>query len=365
MIGQSLRLFGAPLDRCYNPRPMKTLLIREHGDLDVLRFEDAADPVPACDEVVVDVRAVALNHLDLWARRGVPGFKFPLPLVPGCDAAGIVSAVGDRVSGVAVGDEVVIAPGTSCGRCEACLKGRDHHCANYGIFGEHRDGLLRERVAVPAVNVIAKPAGLSFAEASSIGIPFQTAWHMVVHRARVVPGETILVQAAGSGVSAAAIQIAKRHGATVIATAGSAEKLERARDLGIDHGIDYTKQDVAKTVKQITNGRGVPVVIDHVGTDTFAGSLRSLAWQGRFVTCGATSGAEAKLDLRHVFFKSLSILGSTMGSRGELIEILRHVEAGSLRPVIGAEMPWTEIAEAHRRLEAREVFGKVVVTLEP
>ena len=342
---------------------MKAVVIREHGDLDVLRFEDVPDPEPECDEVIVGVRAVALNHLDLWARKGVPGFRFPLPMVAGCDSAGVVEAVGSRVEGVAVGDEVVVAPGTSCGRCRACLDGRDHHCPDYAIFGEHRDGALREKFRVPRENVMPKPPELSFEQAACIPIPFLTAWHMVVHRAEVRPGETVLVQAAGSGVGVAAVQIAKMFGAKVIATAGSDRKLERAAELGADHGIQYREQDVAGEVKAITGGKGVEVVLDHVGTDTWEASLRSLAWQGRLVTCGATSGTKASIHLNHLFFKSLSVLGSTMGSRGDLIDILAHHAAGRLRTVIAETLPWTEIQEAHRRLESREVFGKVVVTL--
>lgn len=343
---------------------MKTAIIRQHGGLDAIDFEERPIPEPACDQVRVAMRAVALNHLDLWARKGVPGFAFPLPLVPGCDGAGVVDAIGSEVGGVAIGDRVVIAPGTSCGHCEACQKGDDHHCRDHGIHGEHHDGLLAEYVLVARQNVLAMPQGISFEEAASVGIPFLTAWHMVVNRAELRPGETVLIQAAGSGVSVAAIQIARMLGATIIATAGSETKLAKARELGAVHTIDYTSEDVAARVKEITARRGVDVVIDHVGSDTWEGSTRSLAWRGRFVTCGATSGIDVSLNLRHLFFKSQSILGSTMGSRGELIEILRHVGAGRLRAVIGATLPWTEVREGHRLLEDREVFGKVVLTLQ-
>jgi len=344
---------------------MRAVVVSEHGGLDVLRFEERAGPEPACDEVVVAVRAVGLNHLDLWARRGVPGFTFPLPLVPGSDAAGVVHAVGSNVSGIEPGDQVVVAPGTSCGRCRPCLTGDDHHCPRYGILGEHRDGCLAERIAVPAVNVLPKPAEISFEQAASLPIPFLTAWHMLVERARVRPGETVLIQAAGSGVSTAGIQIARMWGARVIATAGSEEKLRLARELGADHGIDYKKQDVAREVRALTGKKGVEIVFDHVGTDTWEGSLRSLAWQGRLVTCGATSGVEARIDLRHLFFKALSLLGSTMGRRGDLIDILDHVASGRLRAVVARTLPWDEVREAHRLLEERAVFGKIVLGIPP
>ncbi len=342
---------------------MKSVVIHEHGGLDRLSIEDRDEPRPACDEVVVEPRAVGLNHLDLWARKGVEGFRFPLPIVPGCDAAGVVAEVGDRVTGLVPGDEVVVAPGTSCGRCRSCLTGDDQYCRSYAIFGEHRDGVLAERVAVPAVNVLPKPKEVSFVDAAALPVAFLTAWHMIVERARVRPGETVLVQAAGSGVSVAGIQIAKMYGARVLATAGSDAKLERALELGADEAFSYRDVDVAREVKTRTGGQGVEVVFDHVGSATWQGSVRALAWQGRLVTCGATTGAEAAVDLRHLFFKSLSLLGSTMGRRGDLITILDHVASGRLRAVVEKTLPWEEVREAHRLLEGRSVFGKVVLTL--
>jgi NADPH:quinone reductase-like Zn-dependent oxidoreductase len=340
---------------------MKAVIVKEHGGIDALRFEEAPDPSPAPDEVLVRVRAVALNHLDLWVRRGVPGFRFPLPLVPGCDIAGTVVEPGIRADGLAAGDEVVIAPGVSCGHCRACLSGRDHHCRRYGILGESRDGGCAELAAVPRANVIRKPANLSFEEAASMPLTFLTAWHMLIARCELRPGETVLVQAAGSGVSSAAIQIAKLWGATVIATASTDEKLERARELGADHVVNYSERDVAREVAVVTGKGGADVVLDHVGSETWEGSTRSLAWQGRFVTCGATTGADVTLNLRHLFFKSLSILGSTMGSRAEVCEVFEHAEAGRLRPVVGKLLPLAEVREGHRLLEERRVFGKVVL----
>lgn len=340
---------------------MRAVVIHQHGGLDALAYEERETPVPRPDEVLVEVRAVALNHLDLWVRRGVPGVTYPLPLVPGCDVAGVVREAGSRATHVEAGDEVVLQPGVSCGACPACLAGRDHHCRRYGILGEHRDGGCAEFIVVPRENVLAKPAMLSFVEAASIPLTFLTSWHMLVVRAGLRPGEAVLVQGAGSGVGTAAIQIAKLLGATVIAASTSDEKLQHARALGADHVVNVATTPADRVVREVTGKRGAEVVFEHVGAATWESSLRSLAWQGRLVTCGATTGWDIGLDLRHVFFKSLSLLGSTMGSKSEVIEIMRHVEAGRLRPVVDRVLPLAEVREAHRALEARETFGKVVL----
>ena len=342
---------------------MKAVVIHEHGGLDRLRFEERPDPTPAGDEVVVRVEAVALNHLDVWVRRGVPGAKFPLPIVPGCDVAGTIHAVGATARGLAVGQRVVVAPGLSCGRCPVCLAGRDQLCRHYGILGETRDGGCAELVAVPAVNAVPMPESeLSVTDWAAVPLTFLTAWHMLVDRARVRPGEQVVIHAAGSGVSAAGIQIARLLGARVLATAGTAAKLERARELGAEEVVDYRKDDFAKATRAWTDKRGADVVFDHVGADTFDSSVRSLAKGGRYVFCGSTSGFEMKSDFRFVFFKNVSILGSTMGSKAEVHEIVGHVAAGRLRPIVDSVLPLAEVAEGHRRLEAREVFGKVVLT---
>ncbi len=340
---------------------MKAVVIRKHGGPDALSFEDVPDPVAGPGEVVVSVRAVGINHLDLWVRKGVPGHVFPLPMIPGNDVAGVIESVGAGVRNAEPGDAIIVAPGISCGVCIACQEGRDHHCPRYGILGETRDGGYAERIAVPCANVMPKPTNLSFEEAASMPLAFLTAWHMLVGRAKLRANETVLVQAAGSGVSSAAVQIAKLMHADVIATAGSEQKREQARALGADQVLDSRDPGLAKQVKALTNGRGADVVIDHVGEATWEASTKSLAWQGRFVTCGATTGASVNLNLSHLFFKSLSILGSTMGSKGELREILAHAERGRLKPVLARSLPLTEAREAHRMLEAREVFGKLVL----
>ncbi len=340
---------------------MRAVVIHEHGDLDRLVLEDRPTPEPGPGEVRVKVVACAMNHLDTWVRRGVPGHRFPLPIVPGCDFAGTVDAIGDGVSNVALGDEVCVAPGFGCGTCEECADGDDNLCRRYGIFGETCDGGCAEFAVIPARNALPKPSRLSWEEAAAAPLAYLTAWHMVVHRAKLEPGQTVLVQAGGSGVGVAAIQIAKLLGAKVITTAGTDEKVARAVALGADVGVNYRTHDFLKEVKAWTGKAGVDVAIDHVGEPTIGKSIAALKKGGALVTCGATAGFELKTDLRLVFFKSLSILGSTMGSLGEVHDVLRLMEDGRLTPVVHSVLPLEEIREAHRILGDREVFGKVVV----
>ena len=342
---------------------MRAVVIREHGGPEVLKFEERLVPEPGPCELRIRVRTVGLNHLDLWVRNGVAGHVFPLPIVPGCDAAGVVDALGPGASGVAVGDEVVVAPGVSCGRCTACRAGENALCRSFGIIGESRDGGCQEYLVVGDDGCFPKPPGLDWAEAAAVPLTFLTAWHMLKSRARVQPGERVVVHAAGSGVAVAAIQIATLLGARVLTTAGSDEKCAKGLALGAEEAVNYRAADFAAEVRRWTGGRGADVVVDHVGTDTFERSLRCLARGGRYVTCGATSGNELKTDFRLVFFKSLSILGSTMGGSHELATVLALVASGRLRPVVDRVFPFEEIAGAHRRLAAREAFGKVVLTI--
>jgi NADPH:quinone reductase-like Zn-dependent oxidoreductase len=337
---------------------MKAILIREHGGVDKLTMTDLPDPTAGPGEAVVRVRAVALNHLDIWLRRGVPGHTFPLPMIPGSEVAGVIESVDDPRW--QAGDEVIVAPGYSCGLCVACLSGNDPLCRQFGIFGETVSGGAAEKIAVPVRNLIRKPASLSFAKAAAIPLDMLTAWHMLIARAQLRPGETVLVQAGGSGVGSAAIQIAKLWGATVYTTTSTSEKASRAKALGADETILYTEVDFLDEVRRLTKKRGVDIVFEHVGGETFERSLRALAKGGRLVTCGSTSGGEVTVNLRLVFFKLLSILGSTMGSLAELHEIMKFVEAGKLHPVIDRVLPLSEVAEGHRILEAREAFGKIV-----
>jgi NADPH:quinone reductase-like Zn-dependent oxidoreductase len=341
---------------------MKAIVIREHGGFERLEAAEVPEPLLAPGEAMVRVRAVALNHLDIWLRRGVAGHKFPLPMIPGSDVSGVVESV-PAGSPFAPGDEVIVAPGYSCGHCQACLSGRDPLCLQFGMFGESRDGGCAELIAVPARNLIRKPARLSFEEAAALPLDFLTSWHMLIARAELRPGETILVHAGGSGVGSAAIQIGKLWGATVYTTVGSAEKAAHALELGADAVIEYRSADFLAEVRRLTAKRGVNIVVEHVGADTFERSVRSLARGGRLVTCGATTGSDVTLNLNLLFFKLLSILGSTMGSLSELHEIMGHVESGRLRPIVGRVLPLAAVADGHRLLEDRAVFGKVVLTV--
>jgi NADPH:quinone reductase-like Zn-dependent oxidoreductase len=341
---------------------MKAIVIREHGGFERLEAAEVPEPLLAPGEAMVRVRAVALNHLDIWLRRGVPGHKFPLPMIPGSDVSGVVESV-PAGSSFAPGDEVIVAPGYSCGHCQACLSGRDPLCLQFGMFGESRDGGCADRIAVPARNLLRKPVRLSFEEAAALPLDFLTSWHMLIARAELRPGETILVHAGGSGVGSAAIQIGKLWGATVYATVGSPEKAVHALELGADAVIEYRTADFLAEVRKLTAKRGVDIVVEHVGADTFERSVRSLARGGRLVTCGATTGSDVTLNLNLLFFKLLSILGSTMGSLSELHEIMGHVEKGRLHPVVGHVLPLAAVADGHRLLEDRAVFGKVVLTV--
>jgi NADPH:quinone reductase-like Zn-dependent oxidoreductase len=340
---------------------MKSIVIHKHGGPEVLQSAEIADPKPGPTEVVVRVRACALNHLDLWVRRGLNGVTFPLPLVPGSDISGEVAAVGSLALRVHAGEKVVLAPGVSCGQCPACAAGKDNECRKYTPFGYGRNGGCAEYVLAPEANILPMPADLSFEEAAAVPLVFLTAWHMLVARARLLPGEEVLILGAGSGVGSAAIQIAKLTGARVIATAGSRAKLEKARELGADEVIDHAQQKISEEVRRLTNKRGVDVVFEHVGTATWDQSILSLATGGRLVTCGATTGFAAQLDLRYLFARQLSLLGSYMGSRAELYTVLKLVGEKRLRPVIDRVFPLAEAVQAHRRLEQREQFGKVVL----
>ena len=343
---------------------MTAMVLREHGAPDVLRLEQLPIPEPGPREVRVRIKAVALNHLDIWVRKGGPAFKLEYPHILGSDIVGVIDAAGPGAPGQ-VGAKVVVQPGLSCGRCAACLGGHDNLCRFYKILGEHSgaNGGYAEYVVVPDVNIAPYPERLTFPQAAAAILPFLTAWQMVVHKARVVPGDTVLVQGAGSGIGVAAIQIAKLHGARVIATASTDDKLERARALGADVAINYTSQDFVAECKKLTDKRGVDAVIEHVGGDVFAASIRAVKNGGRIVTCGATAGFHPAIDLRHIFFRQVEVLGSTMGSKADLLAVLGHVAAGKLDPVVHEVLPLARAADAHRLLEERKAFGKVV--LEP
>ncbi|MGH9714859.1 MAG: zinc-binding dehydrogenase [Candidatus Acidiferrales bacterium] len=342
---------------------MKAIVYSEHGGPEVLRYTDAPDPQIGADEVLVRVRACALNHLDLWLRKGIPGVPIPLPHIPGSDISGEVAQVGQKVTNVKVGARVMLQPGISCGQCPKCLAGEDNHCRSYTLFGQMVDGGCAEYVKSPAVNVVPIADNISFEQAAAFPLVSLTAWHMLITRAQLKPAETVLVLAAGSGVGTAAIQIAKATGARVIATAGSDEKLAKAKELGADAVINHSKQEISAEVKKLTGRRGVDVVFEHVGQATWEQSIRSLTPGGRLVTCGATSGYVGTLDIRYLFTRQVSLLGSFMGSKAELFSALELLRRGLLKPVIDVVLPLADCAKAHERLEHREQFGKIVLRI--
>ena len=341
---------------------MKCVRIHEHGGVEKLVFEEIPTPSFKSDEVLVRVKATSVNHLDLWVRKGLPGVRFPLPLIPGVDAAGLVAEQGDSVTHVNPGDRVVVAQGISCGHCTYCLNGADNLCKDYRLIGEHRDGADAEFIVVPGRNVIKLSDGVSFEQAAAGSLVFLTAWQMLTDKAHVKPGQDVLVIGASSGVGSAGIQIAKLHGARVIALTSSEEKAARAKKLGADEVILRTSQDLVKEVRRLTDKQGVDIVFDHVGASVWESCIKSLKKGGRLVTCGATSGYEAVTDLRYVFYKQIEILGSTMGRKGDLITILRLFEEGSLKPVVDRILPLAEVREAHKILEEGRQFGKIVLT---
>ena len=340
---------------------MRAVTFSQHGGPEVLKYTEAPDPQIQANEVLVEVRACALNHLDVWVRAGLPGIKIPLPHILGDDVAGVVRAAGELVTWTKPGDEVMVQPGVSCGHCVECLAGRDNMCDEYDMIGYRRDGGYAELLSVPGVNVIPKPKDLSWPEAAALPLVTLTAWHMLVTQARVQPGEDVLVHAAGSGVGSLGIQIAKLRGARVIASASSDEKLAKARELGADETVNYTRDDWPKEVKKLTNGRGVDVVFEHTGEATWPGSIVSLKKGGRLVTCGATSGFDARTDLRQVFYRHLTILGSMMGSKAELLAAMKFIESGQLHAVVDRTLPLAEARKAHELMEDRAQFGKLVL----
>jgi NADPH:quinone reductase-like Zn-dependent oxidoreductase len=339
---------------------MKAVRFYEHGGPDVLRFEEVPDPRPQPGRAIVRVRACALNHLDLWQRRGVPRTRIPLPHISGSDVSGEVFDTGG--SDVTAGTRVMLQPGLSCGTCPRCREGKENLCPSYDVLGLQSDGGYAELVSVPLGNLVPIPDHVGFVEAAAFPLTFLTAWHMLVTLACVKPADVVLVLAGGSGVGQAAIQVARLHGARVLATSGPS-KLEQTRALGAEAVFDHYATDFAKEVRALTDGRGADIVVEHVGEATWDRSVRALAKGGRLVTCGATTGAKASLDLRHLFARQLSLLGSYMGTSAELLDAAAHFFAGRLAPVIDAAMPLAEAATAQIRLESKAQFGKIVLTV--
>jgi 2-desacetyl-2-hydroxyethyl bacteriochlorophyllide A dehydrogenase len=340
---------------------MKCVRIYEHGGVDKLVQDEISLPKIGPADALIQVKATSINHLDLWVRQGLPGVKFPLPIIPGVDAAGIVAEVGASVHHLRAGDRVVVAQGISCGHCKHCLDGNDNLCKEYRLIGEHRDGADAEFIAVPARNIERLPESVTFEMAAASALVFLTAWQMLVDKARVKQTEDVLIVGASSGVGSAGIQIAKMLGARVLATTSSEAKAARAREIGADEVINYKAESVLERVRKLTDKKGVDVVFDHVGASIWEENIKMLAKGGRLVTCGATSGHEAMTDLRYVFYKQLQILGSTMGRKGDLMTIMNLIGQGKLNPVIDRVLPLAEVRQAHRIVEEGRHFGKIVL----
>ena len=341
---------------------MKAIRIHEHGGLDVLKYEEVPVPEIGPGEALVRVKACALNYLDIWVRRGLPGLS--LPHIPGCDIAGAVEELGEGVEGFQRGERVVVNPSVSCGYCEYCRQGEDPLCDTYHILGEHVDGGYAEFVRVPARNLMRIPEGFSFEEAAAAPLVFQTAWRALISRAQLRPGETVLILGASGGVGTACVQIGKLVGARVFAVAGTEEKLEKLSELGADALINYAETDFGKEVWRLTNKRGVDVVVDSIGEATWEKSLRALAKDGRLVTFGATSGPMPPTNVPLLFWRQLRIIGTTMGNRKEFFDVMELIWQRRLRPIVDRVFPLKEAAEAQRLMEDRKHFGKLVLVPE-
>jgi len=340
---------------------MRAAVIYEHGGLDRVMVEEVTEPKPHKDEVILNVKSAGLNHLDIWVRKGRPGLKVAMPHILGSDAAGVVAAVGDNVTKVKVGDEVVLNPGLSCGLCEYCRRGQQSECFSFGIVGMSRQGTFAEYVAVPAQNIYPKPAYMNFDQAGTFILVCLTAWRMLFTRAQLRPGETLLLHGIGGGVALCALQLAKLIGACVIITSSSDSKLTRAKQIGADHTINYKTVDVVERVKDITSGRGVDVVIDTVGAATWPIDFSAVRRGGKIVLCGITTGAKAETNLQALYWNQLTIMGSTMGSDEDFRRMLQAVTIAKLKPVIDSVEPLENIRVAMGKMEAGEQFGKIVL----
>jgi NADPH:quinone reductase-like Zn-dependent oxidoreductase len=338
---------------------MKAVRIHEFGGPEVLRYEDVPDLRPRKDQVLVRVKACSLNHLDLWARKGLPGIN--LPHVLGSDVAGEIVEVGEYVRGLNNGQRVLLAPMTFCNHCAQCAAGLQNQCPEFSVLGNRVDGGNCELIAARPDSVFPIPDNLDFNQAASVPLVFLTAWHMLVTRGGLRPGQTVLVLGANSGVGIAAIQVAKLFNATIITTAGDQRKMEKALALGADHVVNHYQQKISDEVRKLTHREGVDIVIEHVGAATWEESMKCLKPSGTLVTCGATTGPNISIDLRFLFARQLSVLGSYMGTLGELHEVLGHVFAGRLKPVIDKTFPLSETRAAHEYLEQSQMFGKIVL----
>ncbi|MEE9584199.1 MAG: zinc-binding dehydrogenase [Candidatus Brocadiales bacterium] len=341
---------------------MKAVVFHEHGGVDKLRYEDVEDaPKPGAHGVKVRVGGCGVNHLDIWVREGLRGPEIPMPHILGSEVTGEVVEAGRSALGFKVGQRVMVMPGISCRRCSHCLSGNDSQCGDFRIMGYQTQGGYAEFVTVSALNVLPISDAWSLEEWAAVPLVFLTAWHMLLTRGALRPGEDVLIHAAGSGIGSAAVQIAKLCGARVITTVGSAEKIGKAKDLGADQVINYREQDFSEAVNELTADKGVELVFEHIGQETWEKSLRCLARGGRMVVCGATSGQTATVDIPFLFLRQLSIHGSYMGGRRELLDVLRLLDQGKLRPVVDTVFPLKDAVLAHERMQGRKSFGKLVL----
>ncbi|MFO0761935.1 MAG: zinc-binding dehydrogenase [Byssovorax sp.] len=342
----------------------EAMVIEAHGGPEVIVPRTIEIPPPGPREVRVRVHAVAMNHMDLWVRRGGPAFRLTYPHRLGCDIAGVVDELGPGARGVAVGDRVMVSPGLSCGACKACLSGHDNLCKSYRILGENAQGGYTRHLNLPDQNLLKIGDDLSFSDAAALPLCTLTAWQMVFKKGKVAPGQTVLIHAAGSGVSSLAIKLCKMVGARVLATTSDPGKRERALAIGADQVIVTREQDFVAETKRLTGKLGADVVLDHVGGEIFEKSIAAVAWGGKIVTCGATAGFATKVDLRQIFFRQVEILGSTMGSKGDLCEALPMILDGRIRATVDRIMPLSEARAAHEALEGRTIFGKLVLSVD-
>jgi len=342
---------------------MKAAVIYEHGGLDQVKVEELPEPKPGKNEVILEVKSAGLNHLDIWVRKGRPGLVLSMPHILGCDAAGVVVDAGSDVTNVKIGDEVVLNPGLSCGSCEYCNRGEQSECLSFGIVGMSRPGTFARRVAVPSQNVHPKPAFMNFDQAGTFALACVTAWRMLFTKAQIKPGQIILLHGIGGGVALCALQLAKLIGARVIVTSSSDKKLTGARQIGADCTINYKTANVAESVKDLTSGRGVDVVIDTVGAATWPVDFAVVRCGGRIILCGVTTGAKAETDLRALYWNQLTIMGSIMGSNEDFRQMLEAVTAAELRPVIDSVGPLENVRKAMERMEEGEQLGKIVLKI--
>jgi len=343
---------------------LKAVRIHEHGGVENLLYEEVPKPqLMSPADAIIELKAASLNHIDIWNRRGLTGMDIALPRIPGGDGSGIVADIGSEVKNIKIGDAICLYPPSGCGRCEFCVTDREYLCIHLRVLGEREDGTYAEYVRAPARNCFPIPTGLSFEEAAAFPLVYITVWRMLLTNGRLKPGEQVLILGIGGGVASAALQLAASIGTHIIATSSSDQKLEKAKLLGAEHGINYTQTDFAKEVRRLTGKRGVDVVVDCVGGDSWIKSLASLAKGGRLVTCGATAGANPPTEIRRIFWNHLKIFGSTLGDRAEFLEVLRFLETSRTKPVIDQVFPLRDAALAQKRLEAGKQFGKIVLRM--